>query len=123
MESIAFLLKKILADFIRAGVEIHEVRSMGGGARSDLWLQIKADVIGLPLVRMQEEETSTLGAAILASVRAGDYPDVPSAARAMVRLGTRFEPDPKTAPVYERAFSLYNELYKALAPVFHAHSK
>jgi xylulokinase len=122
MESIAFLLKKILADFIRSGVRINEVRSMGGGARSDLWLQIKADVIGLPLVRMEEEETSTLGAAILASVRGGDYPDVASAAKAMVRLGRRFEPDPRTIPTYERSFALYNELYRALAPVFHAHS-
>jgi hypothetical protein len=78
--------------------------------------------IGLPLVRMAEEETSTLGAAILASVRCGDHPDIPAAAAAMVRFGRRFEPDPKSAPAYERAFALYNELYRALAPVFHAHS-
>jgi xylulokinase len=122
MESIAFLLKKILADFIRSGVQINEVRSMGGGARSDLWLQIKADVIGLPLVRMEEEETSTLGAAILAAVRAGDHPDVATAAKAMVRLGQRFDPDGRTIPTYERSFALYNELYLALAPVFHANS-
>ena len=57
MESIAFMLRKILADFVRSGVEMKEVRSMGGGARSDLWLQIKADVIGLPIARMEEEET------------------------------------------------------------------
>jgi len=95
---------------------------MGGGARSDLWLQIKADVTGLPLVRMEEEETSTLGAAMLAAVCCGDHPDIESASAAMVRLGRRFEPDPKAAPVYERAFALYNELYRTLAPVFHAHS-
>ena len=120
MESIACLLKKILADFARAGVELNEIRSMGGGARSDLWLQIKADVVGLPLVRMEEEETATLGAAILAAVRCGDYPDIAAAAAAMVRLGRRFEPDPKNAAVYDRSFALYNELYEALAPVFHS---
>ena len=120
MESIAYMLKKILADFARAGVEMDEVRSMGGGARSDLWLQIKADVIGLPLVRMEEEETSTLGAAILAAVACGDYPDIAAAAASMVRLGRRFEPDPGNAAVYARSFSLYNELYEALAPVFHS---
>ncbi len=74
-ESIAYLLRKILADFARSGSSFAEVRSMGGGARSDLWLQIKADVTGLPIVRMEEEETSTLGAAILAAVRCGDFPD------------------------------------------------
>jgi xylulokinase len=123
MESIAFTLRKILSDFKGAGVEMNEVRSMGGGARSDLWLQIKADVIGLPLVRMEEEETSTLGAAILAAVRCGDHPDISSAAAAMVRRGTRFEPDPRTADIYARSYSLYNDLYRALAPVFHTHSR
>jgi xylulokinase len=122
MESIAYLLRKILTDFARAGVATNEVRSMGGGARSDLWLQIKTDVIGLPLVRMEEEETSTLGAAMLSAVFCGDYPDLGSAITAMVRLGRRFEPDPKTATVYERSFALYNELYQALSPVFRAHS-
>jgi sugar (pentulose or hexulose) kinase len=94
---------------------------MGGGARSDLWLQIKADVIGLPLIRMEEEETSTLGAAMLASVQCGDHADLASAAAAMVRLGRRFEPDRKNAAVYAKSFALYNELYEALAPVFHSH--
>jgi xylulokinase len=122
MESIAFLLKKILADFARSGVAMREVRAMGGGARSDLWLQIKADVIGLPIARMAEEETSTLGAAILAAVRCGDYPDIAAAAAGMVKLGRRFEPDPRAAAVYERSYALYNALYGALAPVFHTYA-
>jgi sugar (pentulose or hexulose) kinase len=117
-ESIAFLLKKILADFARSGSTFSEVRSMGGGARSDLWLQIKADVTRLPIVRMEEEETSTLGAAMLAAVRCGDYPDAAAAAKAMVRLGRRFDPDPSVAGVYARGFALYNDLCAALAPLF-----
>ena len=67
---------------------------MGGAARSDLWLQIKADICGLPMVRMQEEETTGLGCALLAAVAVGDFADVGEAARAMVRLGRRFEPQP-----------------------------
>lgn len=100
LESIAFLLKRILADFARSGSAFTEVRSMGGGARSDLWLRIKADVTGLPIVRMEQEETSTLGAAMLAAVRCGDYPDAAAAA------------------AYARGFALYHDLYAALAPVF-----
>ncbi len=118
MESIAFMLRKILADFQSSGIPLAEVRSMGGGARSDLWLQIKADVIGVPLVRMEEEETSTLGAAMLAAVRVGDYTDIAAAAASMVRMGARFVPHDEARAVYERSFSLYNELYDALAPVF-----
>jgi xylulokinase len=100
-----------------------EVRSMGGGARSDMWLQIKADVTGLPIARMEEEETSTLGAAILAAVRCRDHPDIASAVKSMVRFGKRFEPDPANAAVYARSFDLYNDLYGALAPVFKKYSR
>jgi xylulokinase len=123
MESIAYVLRKLLSDLHRSGIPISEVRSMGGGARSDLWLQIKADVIGVPVVRMEEEETSTLGAAILAAVCVGDYPDLASAAAAMVRLGTRFLPSAAARADYERAFALYNGLYTALAPVFKRFSR
>jgi xylulokinase len=122
MESIAFLLRKILENMRSSGIAMRELRSMGGGARSELWLQIKADVTGLPLIRMEEEETSTLGAAILAAVACGDYPNLEAATAAMVRLGRRFEPDPEAQAVYDRAFALYNELYSALAPVFRGHS-
>ncbi|MFZ4615058.1 MAG: xylulokinase [Rectinemataceae bacterium] len=123
MESIAFLLRKILEDFRRSGVGMKELRSMGGGARSELWLQIKADVTGLPIVRMEEEETSTLGAAILAAVACGDYPDLAAAIAGMVRFGRRFEPDPKAKAVYDRSFALYNGLYEALAPLFRKYSR
>jgi sugar (pentulose or hexulose) kinase len=68
---------------------------------------------------MEEEETSTLGAALLAAVRIGDYPDAAAAAGAMVRLGRRFEPEPSTAEAYAEGFGLYTGLYDALSPVFH----
>jgi xylulokinase len=123
MESIAFLLRKILEDFRRSGVQMRELRSMGGGARSELWLQIKADVTGLPLVRMEEEETSTLGAAVLAAVACGDHPDLAAATAAMVRLGRRFQPDPAARATYDRSFALYNELYSALVPLFRRYSR
>ena len=61
------MLRKILALIQGAGIPIEEVRCMGGAARSDLWLRIKADICGLPMVRMREEETSTLGCALLAA--------------------------------------------------------
>jgi sugar (pentulose or hexulose) kinase len=67
---------------------------------------------------MEEEETSTLGAAILAAVRCGDYPDAAAAVGAMVRQGRRFAPDPSTAAAYARGYALYNDLYSALAPLF-----
>jgi len=117
-EAVGFMLRRILGLIQEAGIPIQEVRCMGGAARSDLWLQIKADICGLPMVRMEEEETTTLGCALLAAVAVGDFADAGQAARAMVRLGRRFEPQLANAAVYGRQFELYRELYQALKPVF-----
>jgi xylulokinase len=117
-EAVGFMLRRILGLISGAGIPIREVRSMGGAARSDLWLQIKADICALPMVRMQEEETAGLGCALLSAVALGDFPSVEEAARAMVRLGRRFSPQPANRQVYDRSFALYEELYRTLKPVF-----
>jgi sugar (pentulose or hexulose) kinase len=122
-ESVGLMLRKILALIQDAGIPIEEVRSMGGAARSDLWLGMKADICKLPMVRMEEEETSTLGCALLAAVAVGEYADVEEAARAMVRLGGRFEPRPQNVAVYDQQYALYKELYDTLKPVFRAYTK
>lgn len=118
MESIGYLLKRILTHVEQTGIVIQEVRSMGGGARSDLWLQIKADICNYPIVRMQEEETSTLGAAILSAVKAGDYATIEDAVQAMVKPGKRFFPNPEQTAIYTRGYALYCELYESLTPLF-----
>jgi xylulokinase len=118
MESVGFMLRRILEQIQGAGIPVDEVRCMGGAARSDLWLQIKADICGLPMVRMKEEETSTLGCALLAAVAVGDYGSIGEAAGAMVSLGRRFEPAASRESVYGRLYELYKELYASLKPVF-----
>lgn len=118
MESIGYLLKRTLTHVEQAGIPIQEVRSMGGGARSELWLQIKADICNYPIVRMQEEETSTLGAAIVSAVKAGDYATIEDAVQSMVKPGKRFLPNPEQAAIYARSYALYRELYESLTPLF-----
>ncbi|GAK56092.1 hypothetical protein U27_03054 [Candidatus Vecturithrix granuli] len=118
MESIGYLLKSILTHVEQAGIAIQEVRSMGGGARSDLWLQIKADICNYPIVRMQEEETSTLGAAILSAVKVGDYATIEDAVQAMVKPGKRFLPNPEQTAIYARSYALYRDLCESLMPLF-----
>jgi xylulokinase len=117
-EAVGFMLRRILDLILRAGIPIREVRCMGGAARSDLWLQIKADICALPMVRMQEEETAGLGCALLSALAVGDFSTVEEAARSMVRLGRRFAPQPGNRKVYDRQFELYEELYRTLKPVF-----
>jgi xylulokinase len=122
LESIGFMLKKILSYVEDAGIPVSEIRSMGGGARSEQWLQIKADICGYPLIKMEEEETSTLGSALLASVKVGDYSSLEEAVKAIVKTGKTFTPDKKNTGYYSKSYSLYNDLYSALKPLFNKYS-
>ena len=96
-----------------------ELVCVGGGARGDLLLQIRADVTGLPVHRPEDVETTTRGAAMLAAVGAGLHPDVDTAAAEMA--GPRrapFLPQPEEQAVYDATYGRYRALYAALRPLF-----
>jgi len=118
MESIGYMLKNIIAYVQDYGIDIEEIHSMGGGARSDVWLQIKSDICGIKFIRMKEEETSTLGAAIIAAVSVGDYSSFEDAVNNMVKKSKSFNPDMDNFKLYKRNFSLYKELYSSLKELF-----
>jgi hypothetical protein len=87
---------------------------MGGGAASDLWCQIVADVSGRPAHRAGSQEATSLGAAILAMWGTGMYPDLPTATHAMTTSGPSSEPGSHQAR-YERLYSeVYQGLYEAV---------
>ena len=88
----------------------------GGGSRSELWRQIHADVIGRPLLRLDQAQPAALGAAICAAVGLGAFPDLPAAgAAAMSRVVAGAQPDPRNRQVYDAAFRAYQEAARALA--------
>lgn len=118
MESVAYMLKGHVALIAELGVQPGEIRSLGGGARSDLWLQIKADALQLPVRRVLGEEAACLGAALLAGVAVGAHPGLESASARMVRLGETFYPNHALAGVYETGHRRYRELYARLKPLF-----
>jgi sugar (pentulose or hexulose) kinase len=70
--------------------KVTRVVATGGGARSDLWLQIKAEALGATVVRAAVEEPACLGAAVFAAVAAGFHPTIEAAAAAMVRKASEF---------------------------------
>jgi sugar (pentulose or hexulose) kinase len=114
MESIAFMLKRNLDVMQSLGVNVREVRSTGGGAKSPLWLQIKADVLGVPVMTLEQEDTAVLGDAILASVACGAHKNLDAACVAMVRLRGRIEPTIATRARYDEAFARYLAVYERL---------
>jgi xylulokinase len=114
LEGLTFELKVNL-DLLRdAGVIIKELHAVGGGARSGLWLQLKADICQIPLRVPQVTEAACLGAALLAGVAAGAYPDVPTAVARTVHFQERIEPHTDSAAVYTERYQLYQQLYPTL---------
>ena len=97
-----------------AGLPAEEVRVAGGGARLALWNQIKADVVGRPVVPGATSENGVLGAAMLAALGAGLYAGVTAAGEAMVQVHSPLAPRAEHRDVYDRAFRRYAALYPRL---------
>jgi xylulokinase len=100
------------------GIPVESVCSLGGGAQSPLWLQIKADVLNRDIVTVDTEEETCLGVAVLASVAAGFYASVDEAVRGMVRFNCTYHPSPDAVDIYQRAYENYLCLNKTLLPTF-----
>ncbi len=120
LEGIVYALKEGADVTVRkTGVPITEIRASGGGSRSDVLMQMTADVFDLPVSRAHTSETSIVGAAMDAAVGMGAYPDLRAAAEAMTRIGDRFEPIPANVEVYRGIYErVYRRTYQRLLPLY-----
>jgi xylulokinase len=114
LEGVAFGLRDSLELLRALGVEPQAGRASGGGARSRLWLEIVASVLGVPLELTAVEEGSAYGAALLAGVAAGVFADAQEAVRACVRVRERVEPNAAWAAPYTEGYARFCALYPAL---------
>src|ERR1700759_5765943 len=117
LEGVAYGLRDWLELLRGLGVQPEVGRVSGGGARGELWLQIVASVLDLPIERTESEEGSAYGAALLAGVREGVFADAAGAAARCVRVTEQIEPDPAFVDVYSIGYELYRALYRALCPL------
>lgn len=117
LEGVAFSLKDCFGLMDNAGLPAQlQVRVSGGGARSPIWRQIIADVLGAPLVTTNSTEGAAYGAALLAAVGAGIFPDVASACKVAIRTSDATEPGNSSA--YTQSYRNYQALYPALKEIF-----
>jgi xylulokinase len=117
LEGTTFELKVNIEAIERAGITIHELRAVGGGARSDRWLQLKADITGKLVIRLDVTESGCLGAAALAGVAAGVYASCGEALQRLVKLGKHFEPNAANTRMYEEPYAIYKQMYPQVAPL------
>jgi xylulokinase len=118
LEGVAYGLRDSLELLSALGVKARAGRASGGGARSRLWLQIVASVLGLPLELTVLEEGSAYGAALLAGVAGGAFKDVHEAVDACVRVRAVVEPERVWEEAYKDGYQRFRDLYPALRPYF-----
>jgi xylulokinase len=119
LEGVAFGLRDSFELIKNAGLtSIDQVRVSGGGAKSILWRQILADVFDAELVTVNTTEGAAYGAAILAGVGAGIWPDVDTATDQCVKVTGSTPVQPEMVPLYEAAYRQYVKLYPALKPTW-----
>jgi len=94
-----------------------EIRLGGGGAASDRWCQIRADVFGRDLVRMQGRDAGAVGAAVMAGVGCGEMADLRQAVGRLVRVDQVFRPDTSRSGLADRRFRLWQTLYRQVREV------
>lgn len=114
LEGTSFALRHNVEVAQAAGMTVHEIRSVGGGARSALWCQIKADVLGIPIALPEAPVGAPFGDALLVGLGLGLFPDLRTAARDLVRVRTRYEPDAARHALYTELYGLFRDLYTHL---------
>ena len=118
MEGTAYELRYIAEKLKECGIPINEVRASGGGSRSDIWLQIKADVLGAAFSSLEFSDTSVTGCAMMAGVATGVYPDLETAVGIFVKPGKKFSPAAENHEYYLRMFERYKKIRSSMLDIW-----
>jgi len=114
LEANVFLLKDVVDGLPETGIVIDEFRIGGGGSKSDVGVQLCADILGRPFARPRYREAGTLGAAMLAGIGSGVFSSFEEAVAGMVRLERTFEPDARQHIRYQERHAQYRQLWPLL---------
>ncbi|MBQ0031429.1 MAG: carbohydrate kinase, partial [bacterium] len=117
LEGVAYEMRLNKDRLAESGVCYNRLVATGGGARSKVWTQIKADVLGVPVVSLETDDAGTVGCAMLAGVAVGVFRDLSEARNTMVREIDSYEPDQKRQSEYDLIFKRYEKLYEAVRPL------
>jgi xylulokinase len=118
MESIGYIIQRNIETLENLGLHFDEVRSLGGGSKSPVWNQIKADITGKRFVTVQSDEAACLGAAILAGKAVGLFDSIEKAGERMVACKQVYEPNPQNREIYREGYRRYKKLFSDLEAMF-----
>jgi xylulokinase len=118
VEGITFGMRDQVELFRQLGTQITQIRAGGGGAHSDFWRQMQADMFKAPVVTINTQEGAAYGVALLAATAAGAFESVEQACSRAIRITTTAKPRKSAAVVYDQLYPMYRDLYRSLKDDF-----
>ena len=118
MESLGYIVRRNIDALADMGIQVKEIRSLGGGSKSAVWNQIKSDICQIPLETVTSVEAASLGAAVLAGKAVGIFDDIQTAVDSMVQIKNRTQPDVEKKLVYNEGYAMYQKLFRDLNGCF-----
>lgn len=118
LEGVTFGMRDALEIIREMSIPVKEVRAGGGGARSQFWQHLQADIYNQPIILTNASEGPAYGAALLAGVGTGAWSSVEQACRAAIKTTKRINPNKKNAATYDRYYATYHKLYGDLKDRF-----
>jgi xylulokinase len=120
LEGTAFALAHNVEIGKKSGIKIDEIRSIGGGSKSQLWNQIKADVLGMPIAILKDSSGAAVGDAYLAGLGSGSFSDIRGVINSNVKIENRFLPNKSVHDYYQERYARFRDLYESLKDEFDA---
>jgi len=117
-EGVAFALRDSFEVAREMGLDVKSTKICGGGAKSAAWREIIANVLGVEVEVLENEEGPALGGAVLAAVAAGEFEDVGAGAKRVIKVVQSVKPNPDTVKKYDEKYRIYRSLYPALKQSF-----
>ncbi|MCR5301890.1 MAG: carbohydrate kinase [Lachnospiraceae bacterium] len=117
MEGVTYEMYLNYRNVAAAGAKIRKLHATGGGARSQTWMQMKADVLGLPIVALNTVDAGTVGCAVMTGIALGVYKDLDDAASHLIETRKTYEPREAYHEKYMEVFERYEKLYDAVRPI------
>lgn len=120
MEGVVFAFRDSIEIFKNSNVKMDKFIASGGGARSDIWLKIQANILNQEIYKVNQPEQACIGAAIVAGVGAGVYDSIEIACSKIIKFSDEpVQPDQKTVSLYNETYELYKEIYQQNKAIFH----
>ncbi len=117
LEGVCYEMYLNYSNLQQIGVKINKINATGGGAHSKVWMQMKADMLNLPITALKTVDAGTVGSAMLTGVAIGHFKSLQDAASVMVEETVTYEPGEKQHEKYMEIYERYKKLYDAVRPL------